>query len=170
MNFNPIKILLLFYLLLSSGHINKLYSGSLSNYIDNNRYAQHLIGFITMVVLINLVTDISKWDQLLMYGIAAYILFILTTKLDFQWNLAIIILLFIGYLYEINLNDKEEKSNSDPNLLENDKLNIRQQNDNVRIIIVASILAVILIGSSLYLNKKVIQYGGNFDLEKFFVS
>jgi len=162
------RALLIFYLIISSGYTKDLYSGQLKDYIMENRFAQHLIGFIIMLVVINSLSGINEPQRIIMYSLLAYVWFVLTTKLDLQWSLIIIALLTIGYLYESKLIGNINESKDDKSLKQEDIERIKHKNTQITNTITISIVVVTIIGSLLYMTRKSNQYGGNFDLGKFF--
>ncbi len=157
------KALLLFYLIIGTGYIKNIYSGQLHDFIKNSRYAQHFIGIIIMLILIMEYGGVKKLVPIVVYSILAYSWFILTTKLDVKWNIAIILLMVLGYFYEFKMSKKEVSAKSDQALFKSDKNKIKENHNSIKTVIVVSILAVTLLGTIQYLSKKKIQYGGNFD-------
>lgn len=166
-NLTMITALLLFYLLIANNHLQNLYSGQLNDYIQQNRWIQHLIGYIMMLVIIIIIAGVKNVIIAALYAIIAYGWFILTTKLSIGWNIVIFGLLLIGFLYETILTDKEDKLKSDDNLTIQEVKKIKQKNNNSKKIILLTVLAVTIIGTIIYTNKKLDQYGGNFDADKF---
>lgn len=165
-----VTALLIFYMLVANNFIGNLYSGQLKDYISANRWVQHLIGCITMLLIIIEIGGVTDGYKALFYTIIGYIWFILTTKLDIQWNLAIIGLLIIGFVYEKQMFAKEESSEEDQALEETDKKKIRKGNKDMKRVIFITILTVTVIGTIMYLNKKRAQHGGSFDTLKFFLN
>lgn len=163
------KALLVFYLVIASGFTKDLYSGQLKDFVKENRFAKHIIGFIGMLIIINSLSGLNKSYEVIGYSLAAYLWFILTTKLDLQWNLAIILLLTIGYLYESELLNYESEAEKDKSLDQEDINRIKIKNKRIKQMILVSILVITVIGTILYINKKSTQYGGNFDVAKFFL-
>lgn len=161
------KGILLFYLAVGNNFLKNLYPGQLTDVIDKSRLAQHVIGFITMFVLIDLASDTSKLDSTLIYSTIAYLLFVLTTKLDLHWNLAIVILLIAGYLYERRLETKEVNSEKDPSLNKGDIMKIHNKNNKIKTTILITLIIITGIGTYFYHKKKITQYGGNYDNIKF---
>lgn len=112
-----------------------------------------------------LIGGINNTYRAVIYSLIGYIWFILTTKLDVHWNVIIILLLLFGFLYESKLNEKERNIMSDSNLTEEEKQKIINNNFQYRMYFILAALLTTIIGSLLYLNKKVGQYGGGkFDL------
>src|SRR3972149_11308430 len=96
------KALLIFYVLIGT---KELYNGQFKDFLKS-RTGQHMMGFLTMLILITWVANIYDPYYATIYSIIAYSWFILTTKLDIEWNLAIIALLTIGFFYESNMVEK----------------------------------------------------------------
>lgn len=161
------KAVLLLYLIISNNYTDNLLSGQLREFIKNNRYAQHFIGYITMLVIINVLGGVSDPQMAALYSLIGYLWFIFTTKLDLSWNLLIIGVMVIALLYENTMMDKEIQSRDDQALEESDKKKIRNRHNRVKTLIIISILVITVIGTALYFNKKQVQYGGNFDSMKY---
>lgn len=157
------KAILFFYLFIASNYIKDLYAGQLKDYIKQNRFAQHVIGFITMIIIIINIGKVKEPKNAVFYATISYIIFVLSTKLDLEWNIAIVILLTIGYIYETKMYNKETESYNDQSLEDKDKDKIKNSNKRMMSLIINSILIIIAIGVFRYVNKKQIQYGGNFD-------
>jgi len=161
------KALLIFYLLIANNYTKDLYSGQLSQYIQNNRLGQHFIGYLTMIVIMTSFAGITDIKMAIIYSTIVYAFFIITTKLDLIWNLGILFILIFAYLYETNLDNKEKKLGKDQAIDKNDIKRIKRKNNRMKKIILASVLIVSIIGFFFYFKKKKEQYGGNFDIDKF---
>ena len=160
-----IKIILIFYLLIANNFTTNLFSKQLKTFFTENRMAQHLIGFITMIVIITLTTTNINICNILVYSIIGYIWFIFSTKLDIQWSIIIILLILFGYLYELKINEKQKQIEQDPIMTNDKKQELIQQNNKYKKYIIVFILMATLAGTTLYANKKMNQYGGGqFDL------
>jgi hypothetical protein len=163
------KALLMFYVFVASNYTKDLYSKQLKEFFEENRLAQHLVGFITMLILINMIAGVTETGKIFVYSLLAYFWFILTTKLDIHWNVVIILMLLGGFLYENRLNEKEELLSKDTSLTKSEKETIVLKNNRHRTYIVASILVVTVVGIGMYAEKKDVQYGGGFDPIRFFL-
>ena len=169
-NVNSVKliaVMLLFYLIIASNFTKNLMSHQLTSFFEENRYAQHLIGFIMMLSLIMLISGINNIETGILYAIIAYFWFIFTTKLDIQWNIMIILLLFFGFIYESKLAEKDERVMNDASLSNEEKERIINEHNKYKVYLVFSVILITVIGSTLYANKKHIQYGGGFDIMTF---
>jgi hypothetical protein len=161
---NLIKTLLIFYVLIASNYTDNLLSKQMKEYINGNRLIQHVIGFATIIVLITLVNDNIDTIYAIMYGIIAYTLFIFSTKLDIHWNIIVLLMLFIGYMYENSSNIKEKEIMSDPNITDEHKTRIIEKQNKYKLWILLSTIIITSIGTLLYSYRKQIQYGGNYDI------
>lgn len=161
------KALLIFYVLIAGSFTKELYGGQFRDYLKNSRSAQHIMGFLTMLVLITCVAGVNDPYHSLTYSTVAYFWFVLTTKLDIHWNLAIIALLVVGFFYESKMLEKETKSEEDPVLEEEDINNIKTNNNNKKSLIVMLVLIITIIGTVCYWKKKKAQYGPDFDTQMF---
>jgi len=163
------KALLLFYIVVAGNFTKNLFSGQLKDFLEQ-RWAQHTVGFITMLIIVMEFAGISKPTSAIAYSIMAYGWFILTTKLDLHWNFAIIGLLIFGYLYEYKMDKKEIATKNDPVLDEENREKILKKHKSTKTIIAMSIFIVTVLGTAQYLFKKKGQYGGGFDLDKFILN
>jgi hypothetical protein len=164
-NVSLLRALLVFYIIIASNFTSGLFSKQLKRFFEESRLAQHLIGFIMMLVLIILIVNIMNIYRAILYTIIGYTWFIFMTKLDIQWNVIIILLLLFGFLYEYQLDEKDQTVLDDPNLTEEQKDKVVETNSQYKTYIMVAVLAFTVIGGLLYLNKKTGQYGGGqFDL------
>lgn len=154
---------LLFYIITAANSQYRLQlSIQLNNYISENNYIQHIIGFATLFILITLNNKLSTQHALL-YTSICYIWFILSTKLDLHWNIIIIVLLFIGYIIENNNKIFFDDIQND-NALTQEQKNMLINNKNTnKLYFMACILSITIMGTILYNQKKHIQYGDKYD-------
>jgi hypothetical protein len=162
-----LKILLIFYLIIGSGYIKELYSGQMKDFLQNSRCAQHIIGFTTLMVIINLFAKVNDASNVFFYSVLGYMFFILSTKLDLHWNLMIIFLLIIVYFIENKFTQQSLEINYNKHLSEDEKNKIINDNKFIKNTIYIFIIIINLAGLFCYINKKKNQYGGNFNLDKF---
>ena len=167
-NVSIIKLVLLFYVLTSSSLITPVLSKQFKELITNNRIAKHVVGISTMASLL-VITNEGQLDttRILIYSTIAYIWFILSTKLDIQWNIIILSSLLVAYLYENSLKTKENQLNLDSTLSNEQKNVIRNRNSKIRMGMLCGIFGITLFGLFLYSHKKEVQYGGGYSLTNF---
>lgn len=157
------KVLLIFYLVIAGNFTGNLVSKQLKTFFEENRMAQHTIALITLLVLIMSTGGVVDTKTALIYTIIGYVWFIFTTKLDVQWNMVIILILVVGYLYENSIDNKEKLMDDDKSLGDSDRKIIVQRDSSIKSYIVISALAVTVIGTIMYSNKKQVQYGGGYN-------
>ena len=161
-----LTILLFIYLFIASNSTKNLFSGQLTRYIDNNRYAQHVIAFLTIVVMITYLGNMNNNMNIILCSGIIYLWFLATTKMDLGWNMLIIGLLVVAFLFQNRINSIEDLG-GDPNLDKSDKKKIVKGNDKKKKLLLAVILMISAAGVGFYVTKKKGQYGGNFDVNKF---
>jgi hypothetical protein len=164
-----LKALLIFYLLIISSQASGLIGTQLGDLVRENRYAQHVIGYCLMLVIVGEFGQTTNPYRLLFMTTMYYILFIITTKTELQWNVSIIILLILAYLYEVFMNDTRNRISQDESLGPEEAANLEETAAKNKSIMFVTIGIVAVIGTVIYLRKKQVQYGGNFELEKFFL-
>jgi hypothetical protein len=101
------RVALLAYLILASPYCSNLFSSSLKEEIESNRYAQHLILLTLIITLLTMFGNPFGFElgdnELLnsvITGLFLYIWIIFTTKLSLKYNVGILIILFLYFLYE----------------------------------------------------------------------
>lgn len=161
-----LKPLFLFYILLASSP-SDLLGKQLKTFVEENRLAKHVIAYIALLTIIILYGNLESITQAIAYSLIGYAVFIMSTKLDAQWNIIIIMLLLASFLYESFTEIKEKNIINDSLVEYKKKVEIIETHKRNKLYISASILGVILIGLVLYNNKKIEQYGGGFDLPRF---
>ena len=88
-----------------------------------------------------------------------YVWFIMTTKLDLAWNVAVLILLTIYFLYESRQVQKYKSTMEDPNLDEFKKKEIVDSYKSIQNYLILSIFGITLVGTYFYAQEKQEQYG-----------
>jgi hypothetical protein len=164
---NIISVLLIFYLLIASGCTEKLMAKQMREFINGNRMMQHIISFLTLFVLISTLGGLNDIKDALIYALIGYIWFLFSTKLDVHWNIIILILLFIGYMVENQLNQSDGETKDDPILNEEQKKEIIDEREKKKNIVIGSIFVITLIGTLVYSYKKHNQYGDGYDVMRF---
>lgn len=158
------KVLLIFYVLVASSATDNLMSKQIREYINDNRYMQHILGFLTMIVLVTLVGGVVDNRAAIFYALVGYIWFIFSTKLDIHWNMIILVLLFVGYMIENSMSVREATIKSDKTLSDKQKQDLIKNDMMYKNWIVGSVLMVTIVGTLFYSQKKHEQYGGGYDI------
>lgn len=166
-NISLSKALLIFYVVIASNFTDGLVGKQLREYIQENRMAQHLIAFIMMFVLIHMIGGIDDMVRVFAYSAIGYLWFIFTTKLDAQWNIIVLALMFMGFIYESDLHKHEVDALEDKVLSQEEKERVINNNSKIKTYIVFGVIGVTIVGTMLYAQRKQEQYGGGFNPMRF---
>ena len=101
-------------------------------------------------------------------SLIVYVWFIMTTKLDIAWNLSILVILTIYFLYENRKTNEINDIMTDPTLTMMHKKEIVDSYVDIQKYVMMSIFGITAFGTIMYSSEKEIQYGGGFNYMKFF--
>jgi chromate transport protein ChrA len=143
--------------------------------IENNRMVQHLILLILIMTLMIIfgnplgieITHNEQTNSIIM-SLLIYVWFILTTKLDLTWNVSILIILTIYFIYESKKISDYKIILKDDNLDINKKKELLDSFNQFQKYLIFTIFGITLSGTFLYANEKQVQYGGGFNIYNFF--
>ena len=174
-NFSVGRIVLLTYVILASGYCSSLFSKGLKQAIEDNRMVQHLLLLILIIALMTIIgnplgvefTNNQQFNIIIM-SLLVYVWFVMTTKLDLAWNISILIILTIYFLYESKKVSDYKLILSDPNLDTLKKKELFDSFDNLQKYLLIAMFGVTIAGTFLYANEKQVQYGGGFSMYRFF--
>lgn len=174
LNFSVGRIILLTYIIIASSYCSNLFSNGLKNAIENNKFAQHIILILLIMALMICFgnpfgVEITSNQQIniIIMSLLVYVWFIMTTKLDLAWNLGILILLTIYFLYESKQISDYKILSTDSQIDLNKKKEILDTYISTQKYILMTIFGVTIIGTLIYANEKQEQYGGGFSIDKF---
>lgn len=174
-NFSIGRIVLLTYVILASSYCTNLFSRGLKEAIENNRMAQHLILLILIMTVMTIFgnplgVQITKNEQgnMIIMSLLVYVWFIMTTKLDLTWNLSILIILTMYFIYESQKVSDYNIMLRDDNLSIEKKKELLDSYNQLQSYMLLVIFGVTLTGTYLYSNEKQTQYGGGFSYFNFF--
>lgn len=156
------KGLLIFYLALAGNYLGDLFSPQMQRLFDKNRWVKHIIGLTTMSVSVVYGAGITEMNRMVAYTVVCYVMFLLSTKMDVQWNMLLLALLLAGYVIDNNrsnlIGDAEDSEEAAAQI---SKYNKEQD----RILMV--MLVVTLIGTALYARRQSVEHGADFNLIKY---
>lgn len=160
----PIYAIFVLILMISANFLGTTFPCRVQKLLSENIFMKHLLGFFTMIFFIMISGPLLR-DTLYDNIIAAFIMylfFILVTKTPIQIFILIFILLMINYiciLYLYEFNKKNDKS----------KFYIKKKQAEILIIILNFIIICLtLLGVTIYMGAKKIEYGKKFSYYKFF--
>jgi len=162
-----VKLLLIYYLINISTN-SPLLSKRLTELIDENRLIKHLVGFITIIVLITLLQtgNISN-SEIFIYAFLCYSWFILATKLNIHLNLILVLCLLMGYMYENMIKNKDIDVLVDKVLTEDEKTKIIHSGETNKKYVMWGLVGLTAVGVYFYSEHKEVQYGGGYNLVTF---
>ena len=174
-NFSIGRIVLLTYVILASSYCTNLFSRGLKEAIENNRMAQHLILLILIMTVMTIFgnplgVQITKNEQgnMILMSLLVYVWFIMTTKLDLTWNISILIILTMYFMYESQKVSDYNVMLKDDNLCDEKKKELLDSFNNLQSYLLLLIFGITLTGTYLYANEKKEQVGGSFSYFNFF--
>ena len=169
LNLSVGKVLLLTYIIIASSYCSNLFSNGLKKAIESNRYVQRLVLIILIMSLMILFGNpfgvqlsSSHTFNIVMLTLLIYVWFILTTKLDLAWNIGVIILLAMYFLYESKVSTEINLQLGDSLVTSETKSAIVNQFIQTNNYVLMGIFGVTVIGALFYTSEKQIQYGGGF--------
>ena len=165
------RVLLLFYVLMGSGSAYNLLGSPLRRFVEDNRIAQHFIAFLLLFTLI-ITFESELFDSsyslsitdTLIYAVIGYTWFIFSTKLDLQWNIILIVILVGLFVMDVHFKNQEKLAKLDPNLTNEQKLNITKSNNLYRTYMTCFAILITILGTVLYSDRKAEQHGGSYDI------
>ena len=100
--------------------------------------------------------DNDEFNILLM-SLLVYVWFILTTKLDISWNIAILVLLSMYFLYESSQINKYKIISNDNVLDQNKKKELINSFNDLQKYVLIGIFGITIVGTAFYSNEKQVQ-------------
>lgn len=153
--FSSPKSIFVLYLIISGNFLANLFGCRTQEALGNNMFLKHLLGFMTMYFFVVLVDSNSKLSDSpqtqLLYTMLFYIIFIMTTRMDYKWWIVFIIGLSLIYILEVYKGHKKTKEEDSKKYEEYQRY------------LTYFIGLVILIGFIIYYGRKKLEYSENFD-------
>jgi hypothetical protein len=139
----------------------------LKEYVYSNRLIQHIINITFLFVLISLADKDISIQNIAINSVSVYLIYLLSTKLDLQYNILILLLILFYYFYKRNNESKDKRINEDIDL-DNETKKILTLLDNYKNNIFGFGIVISLIYCVyIYSQRKSVQYGGGFSYSKF---
>lgn len=142
------------YLILSSNFLANLFGCRVQDAFAHEMWLKHLLGFMTLYFFVVLVNEKSEYintpELQLGFSLICYIIFILSTRMDYKWWVVFIVSLCIIYILQIY---KDHEKTSDENK--------RTYSDYQKYLSYFSGI-ILIIGFIIYLGKKKVEYKDKF--------
>lgn len=161
-----IKILMILYLIIFTNVISNKFSEKITNKINETIVLKHVIGLITIGIILSLLHSFDG-KELLLYSIMIYFVFLLSTKISTDYIITFVVILSGLYFFDYFNNKKIHQISIDENISTDIKNKIFNNKKNNKKYITMLTIFTAICGSLMYENRKVHQYGGNFSLNKF---
>lgn len=164
------------YLIIAAGFVGELFGCRIQHFLKGHMLMKHVIGFLTLHFFITLASnneDISE-DTIknnFAYSLFIYALFILSTRVKYQFFWVFITLLLIYYTLEVLNHRRRELINKPTYPEENKEQQMKRIElyDKIKTYLLYGIVITLVIGFIVYLGEKRVEYGKNFTWHKFIV-
>ena len=166
-NIFDIKFVLVLYLVQLSSLTSNTLGKQLKEYVEANRIIQHIINLIFLFVLISLADKNKSIQDIAINTVSIYIFYLLSTKLDLQYNIILLLIMLIYYLYQREKDSKISRINKDKDLDIQTKQILTLIDNNKNNIFGCSLIMFLFYFTHVYFKRKNIQYGNGFNYSKF---
>jgi hypothetical protein len=166
-NIFDIRFLLALYLVQLTSLSNNTLGKQLKEYTYKNRTFQHIVNLVFLFVLISMVDSKSGINQVAVNSLGIYFIYLLSTKLDLQFNLLILGLIIVYHFYTRELKNKKNRIINDSEINNTLKETIVNLDNNKYMLGGIGLVGVLIYLVYLYGTRKNVQYGGGFSYSKF---
>jgi len=153
------KSLFVFYLIVSGNYLGNLFGCKIQDMFTSNMYVKHILGFLTLYFFVSFVDNENKYNSIykLLNSFGIYLFFIFSTKIHYKPWIAFITLLGLVYVISIF-----------KDVFPDDE-NFKNMMKNIQFGLITIAIVVLLIGMIYYMGEKKIEYGKDFEYNKFFL-
>ena len=166
-NIFDIKFILVLYLIQLSSLTSNTLGKQLKEYVETNRISQHIINLMFLFVLISLVDKNMGILNIAINAITIYLIYLLSTKLDLQYNIILLLLILIYYLYQRENESKNNRIINDGDLDNETKKFLTLLDHNKQNIFGCALIIFLFYFTHVYFKRKNIQYGNGFNYSRF---
>ncbi len=162
-----IKFLLILYLVQLSSLTSNTMGKQLKEYVYSNRIAQHIINLTFLFVLISLADKDMDIQGIAINSVSVYLIYLLSTKLDLQYNVLILLLILFYYFYKRDIESKNNRIIQDRDLDNETKKILTFMENNKNNILGGGLVLFLIYFCYVYCQRKTVQYGGGFSYSRF---
>ena len=172
LNFTNIPILNVFvlFLIIASNYIGELFPCRVQNLLIGNVYLKHFIAFLTLMFFVVLTDSSSQKKKFMVIftdSIKLYFLWLLLINCDKKFFVVGLLLLGLLYILQLIKNDYvidkiEDKQVNDENKYEKDEKTLKLI-ENIERIIFIIFFIVLVLGFTVYMGEKKIEYKNKFN-------
>jgi hypothetical protein len=163
-----IKFLIILYLVQMSNFSCETLSKQMKQFLHENRIALHIINIIFLAVLISIMNK-TNLKNIFIVSCCLYIIYLLSTKLDLQYNVLIFSIFLTYYFYMRELELKKNRIIEDTDLDILIKKNIIMMDEYKYYILSTGVVLSLIYFVNVYVSRKTVQYGGGFSYARFFL-
>lgn len=153
------KSIFVLYLIISGNFLANLFGCQTQELMNNNMAMKHLLGFMTMYFFVVLVDSESKLGDTpsvqLLITLVFYVMFMITTRMDYKWWVAFILLLSVIYILQVY---KDHPKSSEEE---------QKSYETAQQVLTYITGAVVLFGFLIYVGRKRSEYGNKFTFSTF---
>ena len=162
-----IKLVMILYLFVFANVISTKINTKLVERIEKNVMVKHIVGLITIGVLLSLVYNSIPLKDLILYSIIIYVVFLLSTKISKNYVLLGLLLLVGVYFLSAESENRIKGIKNDQSINIDEKVKLIKHLEGKNNKITYFYIFAVVIGSLMYDEKKNVQMGGSYDLMKF---
>jgi hypothetical protein len=162
-----IKLIMILYLFVFANVISTKINTKIIDRIEQNVMIKHIVGLITVGVLLSLIYNSIPIKDLILYSIVIYVVFLLSTKISKNYVLLGLLVLVGVYFLSTETENRIKGIKNDQSININDKAKLIRHLESKNNKITYFYIFVVVVGSLMYDEKKNIQMGGSYDLMKF---
>jgi len=168
-NMTLLKIIAMYYLIVANNYTKYLHSNQLSTFLSNNKFAQLIISYLTILFITVNFSGINDMKIANLYSSIAFVIFILSTKLDLYWSIGVILVIFFFFFYENKTVNKLNIVKKDEAISNEEKKNIKNDIKLTRRSAIITLIIIIIIGMIGYANKKYTKFADKFSVGEFLI-
>ncbi len=166
----PIYSIFFYFLIIVAGLTVNTFPCKMRYALDNNLYLKHFIGFLTMVFLVVVAEPYPDQKLLHIFPIAAllYIVFILISKTEYPFFLAILVILGLEFAVILTKTEfkKDLKEHPEKEKELQPKINTAVFIGNT---VMVAVIILTIIGVLAYMGRKKYEYKDKFNYFTFFL-
>lgn len=151
------KYIFVLYVMVSGNFLANLFSCRAQDALNNSMALKHVLGYMTMlfaVVLVDGKMGMGPHYQIFMTA-ALYLLFVVTTRMEFKYWVIFIVLLCANYILDVY---QQHDQTTEP---------VKQQLRKIQHALLYGAVFVMGLGLLVYVGRKRLEYGTSFDPSTF---
>ena len=160
------KMIMILYLFIFANVISTNINKKLIDRVENNIIIKHILGLITVGVLLSLVYKNIPLTHLVLYSVTIYFVFLLSTKIATKYILLAILILAGVYFFNQMNENKIDSIKTDQSINLQNKESLIKKLESTSNNVTYFYIGAVIFGSLLYDQKKSTQFGGSYSVLK----